>query len=111
MSCNCCFEQIGESYNGSILRMNNNYYRIEFGNMLISFKRKQFDLFKHFILDTTKKKAEELLLPPYNKIIIQPSNNTVSYTFTLNEFIELKQLFNNAEDYLKIEEELKTLFK
>ena len=111
MKCNCEFELLSKMENGVIHRQNKKMYRVEYGNMLILFGVKQFNIFKRFILNMTEEKAKDYLLPPTNKIVIQPTNYLGSYTFSLDEFYQLRKLFIEADDVLKVEQELKAIFK
>ena len=83
-----------------------NLYQLDFGNMVITLKKKNIRSLYDFLISTNPKLLEALKVLPSNKILIQPCGFWGCYAFTENQFLELRELVIGSYNLIQLEEEI-----
>lgn len=112
MSCNCQYELVYKTRNGSIHQSTCGIIYLEYGNISMTFKNEGYYEFAHFIDEFDLDNAHHFLRPPNNKVLIQPSKKSPNaYALLLPEIEELKNLLHHATNIISCLNEVQLILK
>ncbi len=110
MSCNCQYELVYKTRNGSVHQSTCGVIYLEYGNISMMFKEKGYYEFAQFVEDFDMDTAHLFLRPPNNKILIQPSKKSPnSYALLLPEMEEFKNLLHHATNIISFINQAKSI--
>ena len=106
----CRCERIVEKENGQILRdYSKKNYALQYGNVDIMMKKKQFMSFSNFLNSLTDDHLASMTNKWTHKIILKQKEFMGGYCFERDEFYDFREMINEGIGHVLVEDQLKMI--